>query len=149
MTPLRQKRKSQLWTCLLLHSRELHDFIAWKCRTLFQSVRCYNRHGCLCWLSYVMLCGHLQSIFLFSKFPLVVASIEEFADRYHVPKPFIGLILLPIVVSGAIFALCNFRPYSVHPGQCSRTCHLDLDGNEKPNGTHYNDLCGQLHCTSS
>ena len=31
--------------------------------------------------------------------PLVVASIEEFAERYSVPKPFIGLILLPIVVS--------------------------------------------------
>ena len=29
----------------------------------------------------------------------VVASIEEFAERYAVPKPFIGLILLPIVVS--------------------------------------------------
>jgi Ca2+/H+ antiporter len=29
----------------------------------------------------------------------VVASIEEFAERYSVPKPFIGLILLPIVVS--------------------------------------------------
>ena len=28
----------------------------------------------------------------------VVASIEEFAERYHIPKPFIGLILLPIVV---------------------------------------------------
>lgn len=31
----------------------------------------------------------------------VVSSIEEFADRYHVPKPFIGLILIPIVVSTA------------------------------------------------
>jgi len=29
----------------------------------------------------------------------VVASIEEFAERYSVPKPFIGLILLPLVVS--------------------------------------------------
>ena len=28
----------------------------------------------------------------------VVASIEETAERYHIPKPFIGLILLPIVV---------------------------------------------------
>ena len=32
-------------------------------------------------------------------FASVVASIEEFAERYSVPKPFIGLILLPIVVS--------------------------------------------------
>jgi Ca2+:H+ antiporter len=31
----------------------------------------------------------------------LVASIEEFADRYHVPKPFIGLILLPIVANAA------------------------------------------------
>lgn len=30
---------------------------------------------------------------------LVVASIEETAARYLIPKPFIGLILLPIVVS--------------------------------------------------
>ena len=29
----------------------------------------------------------------------VVASIEEFAERYSVPKSFIGMILLPIVVS--------------------------------------------------
>lgn len=29
---------------------------------------------------------------------VVVASIEETASRYHIPKPFIGLILLPIVV---------------------------------------------------
>ncbi|KAF4615498.1 hypothetical protein D9613_002742 [Agrocybe pediades] len=32
---------------------------------------------------------------------LVVASIEEFAERYHVPKAFIGLILLPIVANAA------------------------------------------------
>ncbi|KDR73565.1 hypothetical protein GALMADRAFT_619409 [Galerina marginata CBS 339.88] len=31
----------------------------------------------------------------------LVASIEEFAERYHVPKPFIGLILLPIVANAA------------------------------------------------
>ncbi|KAJ3877111.1 Sodium/calcium exchanger protein-domain-containing protein [Lentinula edodes] len=31
----------------------------------------------------------------------LVASIEEFADRYHIPKPFIGLILLPIVGNAA------------------------------------------------
>jgi Ca2+:H+ antiporter len=31
----------------------------------------------------------------------LVASIEEFAVRYHVPKPFIGLILLPIVANAA------------------------------------------------
>lgn len=28
----------------------------------------------------------------------VVASIEETAKRYHIPKAFIGLVLLPIVV---------------------------------------------------
>ncbi|KAJ4000474.1 Sodium/calcium exchanger protein-domain-containing protein [Lentinula boryana] len=31
----------------------------------------------------------------------LVASIEEFADRYKIPKPFIGLILLPIVGNAA------------------------------------------------
>ena len=31
----------------------------------------------------------------------VVASIEETADRYHIPKAFIGLILLPIVANAA------------------------------------------------
>jgi Ca2+/H+ antiporter len=28
----------------------------------------------------------------------LVASIEETANRYHIPKAFIGLILLPLVV---------------------------------------------------
>ena len=44
----------------------------------------------------------------------VVASIEEFADRYSVPKPFIGLILLPIVVSEYQVLFClvkiHFKP---------------------------------------
>lgn len=31
----------------------------------------------------------------------LVASIEEFAVRYNIPKPFIGLILLPIVANAA------------------------------------------------
>ncbi|KAJ3745035.1 Sodium/calcium exchanger protein-domain-containing protein [Lentinula detonsa] len=31
----------------------------------------------------------------------LVASIEEFAERYKIPKPFIGLILLPIVGNAA------------------------------------------------
>ncbi|KIK61873.1 hypothetical protein GYMLUDRAFT_558067 [Collybiopsis luxurians FD-317 M1] len=31
----------------------------------------------------------------------LVASIEEVANRYHIPKPFIGLILLPIVGNAA------------------------------------------------
>jgi len=31
----------------------------------------------------------------------LVASIEETATRYHIPKPFIGLILLPIVSNAA------------------------------------------------
>ncbi|KDQ61154.1 hypothetical protein JAAARDRAFT_55858 [Jaapia argillacea MUCL 33604] len=31
----------------------------------------------------------------------LVASIDETAQRYHVPKPFIGLILLPIVANAA------------------------------------------------
>ena len=35
---------------------------------------------------------------LLTRTDVVVASIEETAERYHIPKPFIGLILLPIVV---------------------------------------------------
>jgi len=31
----------------------------------------------------------------------LVASIEETAERYHIPKPFIGLILLPLVSNAA------------------------------------------------
>lgn len=31
----------------------------------------------------------------------LVASIEETAERYHIPKTFIGLILLPIVANAA------------------------------------------------
>ncbi|KAI0927472.1 hypothetical protein AcV5_008004 [Taiwanofungus camphoratus] len=31
----------------------------------------------------------------------LVASIEETAERYHIPKPFIGIILLPIVANAA------------------------------------------------
>jgi Ca2+:H+ antiporter len=31
----------------------------------------------------------------------VVASIEEFAERYHIPKAFIGLVLIPIVANAA------------------------------------------------
>lgn len=31
----------------------------------------------------------------------LVSSIEETAERYHIPKPFIGLILLPIVANAA------------------------------------------------
>ncbi|KAI0707773.1 calcium/proton exchanger [Earliella scabrosa] len=31
----------------------------------------------------------------------LVASIEETAERYHIPKPFIGLILLPLVANAA------------------------------------------------
>ncbi len=31
----------------------------------------------------------------------MVASIEETADKYHIPKGFIGMILLPIVSNAA------------------------------------------------
>jgi Ca2+:H+ antiporter len=31
----------------------------------------------------------------------LVASIEETAERYHIPKPFIGVILIPIVANAA------------------------------------------------
>lgn len=43
----------------------------------------------------------------------MVASIEEFADRYHVPKPFIGLILIPIVVSKTSLILIVQSTHSI------------------------------------
>ena len=60
----------------------------------------------------------------------VVASIEEFAERYSVPKPFIGLILLPIVVSEYILFFCLVK-YPFNLGKCSRACHFYMDGYEK------------------
>ncbi|KAI0748486.1 calcium/proton exchanger [Daedaleopsis nitida] len=45
----------------------------------------------------------LLVVTLFTSFcaDYLVASIEETAERYHIPKPFIGLILLPIVANAA------------------------------------------------
>lgn len=65
-----------------------------------QVVACYSCDLVLCRLSCVLP----RFIHLVLKLTLyvpvvVVASIEEFAERYSVPKPFIGLILLPLVVS--------------------------------------------------
>ena len=37
----------------------------------------------------------------------MIASIEEFAERYSLPKPFIGLILVPIVVSEVNTNTCS------------------------------------------
>ena len=64
----------------------------------------------------------------------VVASIEETAKQYHIPKPFIGLILLPLVVSGR--HLFRSRPdiavvLRLRTGKRSRACHKCLDGDEK------------------
>ena len=67
----------------------------------------------------VFFFGGLAGIDLYG---LVVASIEETAERYHIPKPFIGLILLPIVVS---------LPYPpnpltplIHPTQANAAEHV-------------------------
>ena len=60
---------------------------------------------------------------------LVVASIEETAERYSIPKPFIGLILLPIVVS--VFPAFTINIFSIHSiGQCSGARHFRMDGHE-------------------
>ena len=75
----------------------------------------------------------------------VVASIEEFAERYSVPKPFIGLILLPIVVSEYILFSCLVK-YPFNLGKCSRACHFHMDGYEKPNGTYNHYLRWKLDC---
>lgn len=47
-----------------------------------------------CEYFYIDLIGIIRHI-------LVVASIEEVAERYHIPKTFIGIILLPIVANAA------------------------------------------------
>lgn len=59
----------------------------------------------------------------------VVASIEETAVRYSIPKTFIGVILLPIVVCFKLYPP-NCLPTSF-VGKCRRTCHFSLDGNEE------------------
>src|ERR1700691_1018991 len=38
----------------------------------------------------------------------VVASIKETANWYNIPKSFIGLVLLPMMVSPLIFFCCTF-----------------------------------------
>ena len=49
----------------------------------------------------------------------VVASIEEFAERYSVPKPFIGLILVPIAVSEyQILFSCQIKLSFQSRGMC-------------------------------
>lgn len=59
----------------------------------------------------------------------VVASIEETATRYHIPKAFIGLILLPIVVSTSLLsALIASHRRTI--GKCCRACHIRMDGYE-------------------
>lgn len=84
---------------------------------------------------------------------LVVASIEETADRYHIPKPFIGLILLPIVVSFLFVQFFNnanhLLKFDCSTGKRSRTCHVRVDGNEKQDGADDRDLRGQFNCTRS
>lgn len=41
----------------------------------------------------------LGLVVIFSLARIVVGSIEQTAEKYHIPKTFIGLILLPLVVS--------------------------------------------------
>lgn len=74
---------------------------------------------------------------------LVVASIEETAERYHIPKPFIGLILIPIVVSERrLVTIINLNNIL---GQCCRACQRSLYGIEGQNGSYHYHLCRQLH----
>jgi hypothetical protein len=67
-------------------------------------------------------------VFSFSIVP-VVASIEETAIRYSIPKAFIGVVLLPIVICSKLYpAICLPTSFI---GKCCRTCHFRLDGNEE------------------
>ena len=77
-------------------------------------------------------------------FFLVVASIEETAERYSIPKPFIGLILLPIVVR---FSTSHTRLSRNHStGQRCRARHIYMDGDEEQDGAYHYYLCGILDC---
>ena len=76
------------------------------------------------------------------RFPLVVASIEETAERYSIPKPFIGLILLPIVVRSFLrFRSSPSLTETLQPGECRRARHVGVDGNEEQDGAHHRHLC--------
>lgn len=96
------RKRYQRWMLLPLHSRESswtssHHSISdrslsvvyWVSLSLLRSVLIIVSTS-FCWKGEIITEWLLLS---------VVASIEEFAERYSVPKPFIGLILLPIVVS--------------------------------------------------
>jgi Ca2+:H+ antiporter len=48
---------------------------------------------------------------ILSSIVVVVASIEETAVRYHIPKAFIGVVLLPIVVCFTFYAI---SPWLAH-----------------------------------
>ena len=83
--------------CLLVSQNEL---VLLRPLRSFQSIGCHCRHLILCWLLQVSLLFFLLKRVLIPCLLLsVVGSIEEFAERYSVPKSFIGMILLPIVVS--------------------------------------------------
>lgn len=73
----------------------------------------------------------------------VVASIEETAERYHIPKPFIGLILLPIVVGIKYLAFISL--FDLCKGECSGARHIGVDGHEKSNGAYHYYLCWQFN----
>lgn len=77
---------------------------------------------------------------------LVVASIEETANRFNIPKAFIGLIVLPIVVSNVHVIPRNLTLTRL-AGKCRRTRHFRVDGYEGQNGAYYWDLRGQFDCT--
>ncbi len=77
----------------------------------------------------------------------VVASIEETATRFNIPKAFIGLILLPIVVSMAHATFWDFHLTSC-AGQCSRTRYFRVDGYEGQNGAYYWYLRGQFEVSA-
>jgi Ca2+/H+ antiporter len=64
----------------------------------------------------------------------VVASIEETAEKYDIPKTFIGIILLPLVVSAFLFLHSRDKlrlSYAQGLGKCSGACHKCLDGDER------------------
>jgi hypothetical protein len=78
----------------------------------------------------------------------VVASIEETAERYEIPKTFIGLILIPFVVSISSLFLEGATHLSCED-KCGRECYIHANGQEGSYGTRNWHLHGQFHCTST
>ena len=146
----RKRKRSRRWVLLRLPSRESYwtcvstpSLTADPCSLLVVTV---VTAFCADYCKYPSFFSFWKRSMISCLLLSVVASIEEFAERYSVPKPFIGLILLPIVVSEyRILFSCQVN-YPFNLGKCSWACHFCMDGYEKSNGTYDHHLRWKLDC---